>query len=133
MKALIVIAVILAVWMLARSLVGRYQEAERSTQQSQTESVSAHPASKLSGLPESLEPALANAQQQGAAGMRTFLLTHSRSIRDPRLAEIELDYVVLLSRTDPVEAKRVFDSIKARTLTSSPVYERIRKLEPTFR
>jgi hypothetical protein len=136
MKLLIAFVILAAVFYLGRTLVRRYEDVERRTipppgESSPVEAPSA-PASTLEGMPANLEPALAKAQKQGAAGLRTFLMNYSRVLRDPRLAEIELDYVVLLSRQDPAEAKRVFNAIRARTLTSSPVYERIKKLEKTF-
>ncbi len=136
MKALIVLAIIAAVFYLGRAILRRYEEAERQTTppfgQNAREEPKAAPVSTLEGMPLNLEPALAAAQKQGAVGLRTFLGNYGRSIRDPRLADIELDYVVLLSRQDPVEAKRVFEAVKVRTLTSSPVYGRIKKLEKTF-
>lgn len=137
MKVLIVLVIIAAVFYVGRSILHRYQDAEREgippPGQSAPVEAKTPPVSTLDGLSPSLEPALAAAQKQGAAGLRAFLSNYGRSIRDPRLADIELDYVVLLSRQDPAEAKRVFEAIKARTVTSSPVYGRIKKLEETFR
>lgn len=136
MKALIVLVIIAAVFYLGRAILQRYEDVERHTIPPSGQSASPEPKpapiSTLEGLPPALEPALAAAQKQGAAGLRTFLSNYGRSIRDPRLADIELDYVVLLSRQDPVEAKRVFEAVKARVTISSPVYERIKKLERTF-
>ena len=80
-----------------------------------------------------LEATLENARKQGADGLKTFLTTYSHAIVDPRLAEIELDYVILISPTDPVEAKRIFAAIASRTPATSPVYERVKRLEGAFR
>jgi hypothetical protein len=55
-----------------------------------------------------------------------------QGVHDPRLAWIELDYVVLVSATDPVEAKRVFQAVKKRTPTDSPIYPRIRSLGKNY-
>ncbi len=55
-----------------------------------------------------------------------------QGVHDPRLAWIELDYVVLISATDPVEAKRVFQAVKKRTAADSPIYPRIRSLEKNY-
>jgi hypothetical protein len=55
-----------------------------------------------------------------------------QGVHDPRLAWIELDYVVLLSATEPLEAKRVFQAVKKRTPTDSPIYPRIRSLEKNY-
>ncbi len=136
MKVLIVLVIVAAVFYLGRAILHRYEDVERHTIPPPGQSAPAEPkpapVSTLEGMSPSLEPALAAAQKQGAAGLRSFLSNYGRSIRDPRLADIELDYVVLLSRQDPVEAKRVFEAVKARTLISSPVYARIKKLEMTF-
>jgi hypothetical protein len=53
-------------------------------------------------------------------------------VKDPRLAWIELDYVVMLSPSDPVEAKKLFAQIKKRTPADSPIMPRIRSLEKTY-
>jgi len=135
MKALIVVVIVAAVFYLGRSLLRRFEDVERHSVQpwqSAPADPKPPPGPTLEGMPPAFEPALAAAEKQGAAGLRNFLSTYGRSLRDPRLADIELDYVVLLIRQDPVEAKRVFKVVKARTLTSSPVYDRIKKLEQTF-
>jgi hypothetical protein len=53
-------------------------------------------------------------------------------IQDPRKAWIELDYCVVLARENPKEARRIFDQVKQRIRPDSPVYPRIKQLEPTF-
>ena len=90
------------------------------------------PASQLRGLPEKLEPVLAEAQKKGANGLRTFLASYSKSIGDPRLASIELDYVILVTKNDIAEARRVFAKVKKRTDSSSPIYSRIKQMEKTY-
>ena len=55
-----------------------------------------------------------------------------QGVGDPRLAWIELDYVVMISATDPLEAKRVFQAVKKRTPADSPIYPRIRSLEKNY-
>jgi hypothetical protein len=87
---------------------------------------------QLSGLPRQLEPTLKAAEAQGAVGLRNWLKTYGRSVEDPRKAWIELDYCLLISRDDPSEAKRVFAEVKNRTLESSPVWPRIKKLEKAY-
>ena len=49
-----------------------------------------------------------------------------------RLAEIELDYVVLIGSTNPQEARRLFTVVKQRTSTNSPVFPRVKRLEKTY-
>ena len=55
-----------------------------------------------------------------------------REYETTRKAWIELDYVVMVSREDPAEARRVFAAVKKRTAESSPVYPRIQTLEKTY-
>jgi hypothetical protein len=87
---------------------------------------------QLSGVPQPLEASLQAAEKQGAAGLRNWLKMYGRSIQDPRKAWIELDYVLLVSRENPSEARRVFADVKARTPPDSPVMGRIKQLEPTY-
>jgi hypothetical protein len=86
----------------------------------------------LPGMPQQMENALTAAQNQGAAGLRTFLKANARILQDPRKAWIELDYCLALSREDPSEAKRLFAEVKGRTPPSSPVWPRIKQLEKTY-
>ena len=86
----------------------------------------------LKGLHYSLETPLNNAKARGADGMKQFLNQYRNAIRDPRLAWIELDYVVLLATKDPAQARAVFAQVKNRTPTNSPVYPRIEKLSKTY-
>src|SRR6266496_379349 len=86
----------------------------------------------LPGLPANLEASLQVAQKQGVVGLRNWLNLYRRYVSDPRLAEIELDYVVLISSTNPQEARRLFTVVKQRTSTDSPVYPRVKRLEKTY-
>lgn len=86
----------------------------------------------LPGMPPKLEPMLANARNRGAQGLHDFLLTYGRTISDPRLASIQLDYVVLVAKDDPNEARKIFSQVKSRTSRTSPVYPRIQMLEKTY-
>ena len=62
----------------------------------------------LPGLPANLEVSLQAAQKQGAAGLKNWLNFYRPYLGDPRLAAIELDYIVLISSTNPQEARRLF-------------------------
>lgn len=86
----------------------------------------------LPGLPANLEASLQAAQKQGAAGLKNWLNQYRLSVADPRLASIEMDYIVLISSTNPQEARRLFTLVKQRTPTNSPVYPRVKKLEKTY-
>ena len=88
----------------------------------------------LQGLPNQLEPKLQEAQSKGPEAFKEFIATIKKSpfVKDPRLAWIELDYVVMIAAKDPAEAKRVFLRVKERTPENSPVYPRIKELEKNF-
>lgn len=86
----------------------------------------------LQGMPWQLQKSLDVAQKNGGAGMREWLKTYGPSIQDPRKAWIELDYCALIVRDDPAEARRIFKEVKDRTPATSPVYDRIKKLEKSY-
>lgn len=86
----------------------------------------------LPGMTPQLEKSYQAAQQQGTAAIRNWLKTYGNLAQDPRKAWIELDYCVAIARDNPAEARRVFDSVKARTASTSPVWPRAKQLEKTF-
>jgi hypothetical protein len=86
----------------------------------------------LPGLPQGLETSLATAEKNGAKALQTWLSKCRPYVQDPRLAWIELDYVIMISQEDLPEARRVFQSVKNRTPPTSPVYARVKKLEKTY-
>ena len=86
----------------------------------------------LPGLPANLEASLQAAQKQGVAGLKNWLNLYRPYVSDPRRAAIELDYMVLISSTNPQEARRLFTLVKQRTPTNSPVYPRVKQLERTY-
>ena len=88
----------------------------------------------LPGMPYQLEPNYLKAKQNGAAGLKEFLDAYGKApkFHDPRKAWIELDYVVLIAGSDPVEAKRIFLDVKGRIRTNAPIYRRIRAMSKTF-
>lgn len=87
---------------------------------------------QLEGLPQSLVSSLQAAQTQGAAGLRNWLKSFGHAVQDPRKAWIELDYIVMLARDNPAEARALFAEVKQRTPPSSPVWPRIKQLQTTF-
>jgi hypothetical protein len=88
----------------------------------------------LPGLPQALEADLTKAKADGPKATKAFLdrIKKSPKVADPRLAWIELDYVVAVSLQDPVEAKRAFREVKQRVTPDSPVYKRMKELEKTY-
>jgi hypothetical protein len=134
MKALIAIAIIVAAafggWQIYSYWVevrGKEKAKEQAVEVQQAPS-----GDQLPGMTPTLEPQLQVAQRQGAAGLRQFLTRFGKTISDPRLASIQLDYVVLVAREDPAEAKRVFAQVKKRTTQGSPLYTRVKQLEKTY-
>ena len=86
----------------------------------------------LPGLPPGLETSLQNAHKQGATGLKNWLKLYRSYVSDPRLAAIELDYVILVGPSNMKEARQVFAAVKQRTPSNSPVYPRIKQLEKTY-
>lgn len=134
MKALITIVIILCVFWAGKRLLLSYRAIEKETasQQSGAEEQAAAPSSSLPGLPESLEESLSAAEKRGAAGLRDWLRQYGHMVRDPRLASIQLDYIALIHHQDPAEARRIFNDIKERTPTFSPIYPRVKRLQDSF-
>lgn len=134
MKIAISILIIIAVVFVAYKgweywdTVQHEREVQKQVETSQTDPRS------LPGLPYQAETALQEAYQKGAPALKEWLDKAKRSgaVTDPRLAWIELDYVVRISREDPVQAKRIFAEVKKRTPTDSPVYRRIKELAKTY-
>ena len=127
MKVLITLVLIIGLYLLGKGMFEGYKEHERQKDPKQ-QNISNVP----EGLPPQFEESLAAAQAQGAPALKAWLQKYGQYARDPRLAEIQLDYVVLVSRTNPAEAKQFFQAVKNRTPKTSPVYERVKRLEPTY-
>ncbi len=134
MKAVIILFIVLCVFWAGKRLFLSYHaiEKESTAQQSGADEQPAARSSNLPGLPESLEESLRAAEKRGAAGLREWLGRYAHMVRDPRLASIQLDYVVLISHQDPAEARRLFSEIKERTPTFSPIYPRVKRMEGSF-
>jgi|ERR1051326_4365110 hypothetical protein len=134
MKALIAILVIVVVIFVGWKLLDYWDDVakEREARQ-QAVGIEIDP-KQLSGLPQQLEAPLEAAYKKGAPGLKEWLekAKNSPQIKDPRLAWIELDYVMRISRDHPAEAKRVFAGVKDRTPPQSPIYPRVKALEKTF-
>jgi hypothetical protein len=130
MKVLISILIVIGVVLVGVKLFN-YWEDVGTEKIAQQKAATVSPTS-LAGLPQKLEASLQQAQQAGARDLKKWLEAHRREVQDPRLAWIELDYVVLMARENPVEAKRVFAEIRERIGSDSPVYQRVKDLEKTY-
>ncbi len=88
---------------------------------------------QLAGLPGTLRYKYDNVRND-AKLLGPFIesIRKTPGVQDPRLAWIELDYVVMISATDPVKAKEIFKAVKKRTQDDSPVLPRIRSLEKNY-
>ena len=87
---------------------------------------------QLPGMPYELQSSLATAQQAGPRVFANWLATYGHAVQDPRLAWIQLDYCVAISRENPAEAKKIFALVKDRTPSSSPVYLRVQELAKSY-
>jgi hypothetical protein len=86
----------------------------------------------LPGLPYGYDASLHAAQQQGVDALGNWLKLYGPNVQDPRKAWLQLDYVLLLTRQNPQEAKRIFNEVKDRTLPTSPVWPRIHDMEKSY-
>ena len=138
MKALIAIFVALVGVYLFMQLVGFYNRTagpDGGPIPNTSHTESAPPAitgESLPGLPPYLETSLSQAQQQGVEELGKWLKSWSKQVQDPRLAWIELDYIVLLNLKDHKAARERFHQVKARISPGSPVFERIQKLDSAY-
>ncbi len=87
---------------------------------------------KLPGLPIELESSFDEAKRQGPDGLKEWLRIHRQEIEEPRLTDIDLDYVLLAGRKSPAEARRVLNAIKQRISTNSPAYKRFEQLDQAY-
>jgi len=133
MTKLIAVFAIVLVIVAGFKLVGYYKQVEEESRQQKREETGADVRpEQLEGLPYELGQSLEVAQKNGAGALRDWLKFYGPQVKDPRKAWIELDYCLAAMRDDPNDARRVFQAVKARVSTNSPVYPRIRQLERTF-
>jgi hypothetical protein len=139
MKALLSILIILGILWCAKEIYSYYVEvrdkaaaAEKAESGTGTPTPSPAGANDLPAMAPSLEASLEAARGQGASGLKAWLKQYRHQVQDPRLADIELDYVIMVGGRNYTEAKKVFAGVKARTPTDSPVYPKIEKLGRTY-
>lgn len=87
---------------------------------------------ELEGLPPSLQPSLDAIMEKDADALKAWLKQYRPHIKEPKLSEIELDYVVKVGRINPPEAQKVFAEIAGRNGPDSPLRERIDILSKTY-
>lgn len=86
----------------------------------------------LPGLPTQLQASYDIVIDKDAATLEAWLKMYRSHVREPKLSEIELDYVVKVGRTDPPKARKLFAEIAARNGPSSPLRGRIDSLAKTY-
>jgi hypothetical protein len=133
MKTLMIIAIVVAVALGGWQLFEYWDKVqnEKDTEQKNAAAAVVNP-DTLPGLPYGYENSLRAAQQQGAAALGNWLKLYGPRVQDPRKAWLELDYVLLITRDNPQEAKRIFGEVKDRTLPTSPVWPRVHELEKSY-
>ena len=133
MKQIITILILIGVFYVGKQIYLQWDAVKQKERRDQgVEIAPAAPSPALPGMPPTFEASLQAAQSQGAIALKNWLTRYRPFIRDPRLGDIELDYVVLVSRQDTAEAKQVFREVKDRTPTDSPLYARIKRLEKNY-
>ena len=133
MTKLIAIFIIVLVVVAGFKLVGYYKQVEEENRQQHKAEIGADVRPELlEGMPYQLSQSWDAAQKNGVSAMRDWFKYYGPQVQDPRKAWIQLDYCLAAMRDDPNEARAVFQSVKERTATNSPVYPRIRQLERTF-
>ena len=132
MKVLITLLLAFAVWWAGKTIYGQYKSKEKQEMEAAQREKSGAGADGLTGLPAAYATSLQTAQSQGPAALKTWLDRYRPYVRDPKLADIELDYAMMVARQNPAEGKRVYQAVKARTPQSSPVYPKVKRLEATF-
>jgi hypothetical protein len=130
MKALITIVLLAGIYLFGKAIFDQYK-AKEAKEEAAAKAANGPP-DGLEGMPANFQASLDAAQAQGAPALKNWLERYASFIHDPKLAAIQLDYVVLVSRSDPSEAKRVFQAFKARVPKDSPVYDRVKRLESTY-
>jgi hypothetical protein len=109
---------------------------EKDLQEQQAAAVANVIPEQLAGMPSGWEESFQKANDAAKNGdvraLHDWLKARGQQVDDPRRAWIELDYMVMISRSDPQEAKAIFDSVRDRTPQDSPVYPRVKQLEKTY-
>lgn len=135
MKALISILIVLIVGIVGFKLYERWNAAkeQRYLAERAASGADINP-DTLEGMPWQLVPKMHEAEQAGPDALKRFIDSCKRypDVKDPRLAWLELDYAVLISSKDPVEAKKIFQDVKKRTPPDSKIWPRINQLAKTY-
>jgi hypothetical protein len=132
-KTLIIVAIVVAVALGAWQGFEYWERVQDQKEaDARTAATTAINPQSLPGMSPAYDNSLQIAQQQGATGLGNWLKAYGPAIQDPRKAWIQLDYVLLITRENPQEAKRIFNEVKDRTPPTSPVWPRVHELEKSY-
>lgn len=135
LRLLITVVLVLAAFSLVRKMTNYYGDVKSKQNDGRTtqeQPAAPAPNQPLAGLPAQFEGSLQSAQNLGPVAMKRWLESYSKYVTDPRLAQIELDYVQMISRENPAEARRVFAEVRRRVPANSPLQPRIKEMVPTY-
>ena len=132
MSKVIGVAILLFLGFAGWRFAAYYEEVNRQIEQRNNRWKQPSPPAESPGMPPALEPLLAAAKTKGASELKKWLRQYRRYVREPRLSEIELDYVIMVGWSDPAEARRVFANVRKRNGKSSPLAARIQRLTKTY-
>lgn len=132
LKAIITIAIAFALYWLGKSVFTEYKTKEENAREAEAREEAGLGSDGLAGMHRSLEPSLNAAASRGPEALKDWLDRYGPRVRDPKLADIQLDYAVMLARQDPAQASRLYHAVKRRVPENSPIYPRVKRLEATF-
>lgn len=129
---LLIVGAAFGTWRYYKSQKGAAQPAEQTAEAKPLSPSGVVTEDQLPRMHDQLEADLLAARKRGALGLKEWLNTYGNKVGDPRLAWVQLDYVILVSQSNLGEARRVFEVVKKRVPETSVVYPRIKKLESTY-
>jgi len=132
MTKLIWILIFAVIGFVAYTLFQQWEVAQGNRAEEQKQLKVIADGSGLAGMPSHLESGYRKAKEKSAAAFQTWFTANEKFLSDPRKAWIELELCVALSRSNPAEAKRIYERVKGRVPPSSPVYGKVKELEKTF-
>lgn len=113
-----------------------YSQVRRDTEGPSKEERAAEEAAAANALPAlptpQLEASLQLAMTEGSPSLKIWLEKYGQHAPESRRSAIELDYAQMLVRSNPMEAKRIFLLVKARSGADPLLSDRIKKMEKTF-
>lgn len=135
LRLLLTVIIVLAAASMVKKLTNYYGDVKAKQGEGPSAKEAPMPAAPdlpLPGMPAQFEGSLQSAQNLGTVAMKRWLDAYRKYVADPRLAQIELDFVRMISRENPVEAKRLFAEVRRRLPANSPLQPRIKEMANTY-